>query len=48
MRFVYAFAALTITSAIITCMRISGVVISDDASLISIAIVVAGALAGGD
>ena len=48
MRFVYAMIALTITSAVITCMRISGVVISDDASLITIAIVVAGALAGDD
>ena len=48
MRLVYVFLALTITAATITCMRISGVVISDDASLISIAIVVAGALAGGD
>ena len=48
MRFTYAFLALTITSAVITCMRGSGVVISDDASLITIAIVVAGALAGGD
>ena len=49
MRFVYAMIALTIISAIITCLRISGVaIISDDASLISIAIMTAGALAGGD
>lgn len=48
MRFVYAMIALTITSAIITIMRISGVAISDDASLICIAIMTAGAFAGGD
>ena len=48
MRFVYAMITLTITSGIITCLRMSGVVISDDASLISIAIMTAGALAGGD
>ncbi len=48
MRFVNALIALLITSATLSYMRAKGVVISDDASLISIAIVVAGALAGGD
>lgn len=43
-----ALIALLITSGVITCLRISGVVISDDATLISMAIVFAGALAGGD
>ena len=48
MRFVNALIALVITSAMLSYMRGNGMVISDDASLISIAIVVAGTLAGGD
>ena len=48
MRFVNALIALIITSATLSYMRAKGVVISDDASLISMAIIVAGALSGGD
>ena len=48
MRFVNALIALLITSATISYMQANGVIVSNDASLISIAIVVAGALAGGD
>ena len=48
MRFVNALIALLITSAAISYIQANGVIVSNDASLISIAIVVAGALAGGD
>ena len=48
MRFVNALIALIIVSAAISYMGMNGVIVSNDASLISIAIVVAGALAGGD
>lgn len=48
MRFAYGIFAWLITSAVIIYMQSKGVVVSNDASLISIAIVVAGALAGGD
>ena len=48
MRFRCALISLIITSGLITCLRIGGVVFSDDAILLSMAIVFAGALAGGD
>lgn len=48
MRFAYGIFAWLITSSVITYMQSKGVIVSNDASLISIAIVVAGALAGGD
>lgn len=48
MRFRCALISLIITSGLITCLRIGGVVFSDDAILVSMAIVFAGALAGGD
>lgn len=48
MRLVKALIILFITSGVISYMRTKGVVISNDASLISMAIVFAGAFAGGD
>lgn len=48
MRFLNGVFALIIASAAIFYMQSKGVIVSNDASLISIAIVVAGALAGGD
>lgn len=48
MRFKYAIRTFLITSITILGMRAFGVIVSDDATLISIAIMVAGALAGGD
>lgn len=48
MRFVNALIALLIASVTISCMQANGAIVSNDASLISMAIVVAGALAGGD
>ncbi len=48
MRFVNALITFIITSAALSYMQAKGVVISDDAALISMTIMVAGALAGGD
>ena len=48
MRFLYGVIAFVLASLIMTKMRESGCVISDDAVLISMSIITAGAIAGGD
>ncbi len=48
MRFLNGFWAVVIWSLVVAWMKAKGVEVSNDASLISLAVVAAGAMAGGD